>query len=358
MRSRSTLVARVRRELPALADAGLDLESLVAEAGQIVRRAVPYDGACWHELDPGTLIETSSYLENMPATNSRASEIEYLRDDFNKFASLARSERPTAVLSVTTGGRPIRSLRYRRIVRPFGFEGELRAAFVADGSCWGSFGLFRAAPSDFTQKEADVIAEIAVDLGRAFRAALFGVAGTREAVPGAPGLVLLGADRRVQAQTPAAGAWLQQLGWKGDPRTDDLPYALYTVADTARRSRGDAAARVRTRSGDWVVLHASIAAGAGPGEVAVILEGSKPSAIVPLIARAYGLSKREREVTQLVLQGIATNEIAERLVISPHTVQQHLKLIFEKVGVHSRRELIGRIFVGYDRPAIEDADGG
>jgi len=51
---------------------------------------------------------------------------------------------------------------------------------------------------------------------------------------------------------------------------------------------------------------------------------------------AYALTEWERAVTALVCQGCSTRQIAGRLFISEHTVQDHLKSIFHKVGVGSR----------------------
>ena len=59
--------------------------------------------------------------------------------------------------------------------------------------------------------------------------------------------------------------------------------------------------------------------------------------------RALGLSAREREVAALVLQGHSTKAIASALVISPWTAQDHLKAIYEKVGVSSRSELVSLV---------------
>jgi DNA-binding CsgD family transcriptional regulator len=147
----------------------------------------------------------------------------------------------------------------------------------------------------------------------------------------------------------------------GDWDAGRLPTAVLSIAGRALRSSegrerpGEVAvARVLTDSGTWVVLHGATLVSDASRRVAVIVEPAHPARIAPLLMSAYGLTERERDVTRLVLQGESTAAIAERLVVSAHTVQQHLKSIFEKTGVHSRRDLVGKVFFSYYEPRLRD----
>jgi DNA-binding CsgD family transcriptional regulator len=105
------------------------------------------------------------------------------------------------------------------------------------------------------------------------------------------------------------------------------------------------------------VLHASrLSASGAQCQIAVIFEVARPVEIAPLIVQAYDLSKREGEIMQSVLRGLSTSEIAETFHISANTVQDHFKMIFEKVGVRSRRELVGQLFSQQYLPRLASGD--
>ncbi|WP_405061746.1 helix-turn-helix transcriptional regulator [Kribbella sp. NBC_01505] len=340
-----TLAAHVRAydRVVSLTEARLPLADLFDEAQQILQRALPRDSSCWHAMDPVTLIETRWATERMPGPTGEIAEIAYLYDDYNSFASLVEGPLHSGVLSEATGGDLSRCVRYRRLLEPMGMTGELRTAFVVDGAAWGCFSLFRQ--GDFIPEERDFANVIAPLLGLCFRAA--GIH-ARAAGPGAemwPGVLVFGTDRRVESHTPATARWLEEFGFEGSVTHDRLPFEIATMVERVRLTGQEATARMLGESGRWIQIHAAPATAATTWDqrVAVVLQAAAVPAIAPLISAAYGLTPRERELTELVLQGNDTRAIAGQLHLSPHTVQSHLKSIFAKVGVRSRRELVGRI---------------
>ena len=56
------------------------------------------------------------------------------------------------------------------------------------------------------------------------------------------------------------------------------------------------------------------------------------------VARSYGLTHREEEVLELLVQGFSNARIEESLVISHSTTKTHIRHLYEKLGVHSREE--------------------
>ena len=76
---------------------------------------------------------------------------------------------------------------------------------------------------------------------------------------------------------------------------------------------------------------------------AVILERSGPKSLDACqVAARFGLTQRERETLQYLMQGLTNKEIAQRMNISPNTVKAFLKLIMMKMGVSTRCGIVGK----------------
>ncbi|MEW6401944.1 MAG: DNA-binding response regulator [Chloroflexota bacterium] len=64
------------------------------------------------------------------------------------------------------------------------------------------------------------------------------------------------------------------------------------------------------------------------------------------LSELSSLTEREREVLDLLAQGLTNKEIAEKLVITTNTVKRHLKAIFEKLNVHTRSAATAKVAGG------------
>jgi DNA-binding NarL/FixJ family response regulator len=85
--------------------------------------------------------------------------------------------------------------------------------------------------------------------------------------------------------------------------------------------------------------------GRADGRVAIVLERTNSPHASAVRLETYGVTAREREIAALLARGLSNPEIAATLVLSPYTVQDHIKSLFEKTQVASRHELVARIFL-------------
>ena len=346
--------------LARLSGQGLDLVSFWRAASDVLVTAVPhYMAPCWYTMDPASLLVTSHFSEDLPELPPEWLAAEYYEDDVNKLADVARSERGISTLFEATGGNPESSPRWHDNM-VYGGDQELIAALRTDrGAVWGALGLYRASgqPS-FDADDFAFIRTVSPLLAEGARRALLVGQATDPESPDGPGLVVLTEDWQVDSMTPGVRRGLSDLP-DGDVDAGVLPPAVLAVAGQALRHADQPEAlatvsRVQGKSGVWIVLHGATLVTTGPRRVAVIVEPAHPARIASLLMSAYGLTDREQDVTRLVLQGNATTEIAAALLVSMQTVQQHLKSVFDKTGVHSRRDLVGKVFFSHYEPRVRD----
>jgi DNA-binding CsgD family transcriptional regulator len=340
-----------------LCPSGLDPETLRQRLLPRLRRAVPADGLWWATTDPATLLFTSTYQEQIPErTKPFFIENEFVADDVSKWVDVARLPEGVRTLHNVTDGVMSQSARHTEIFHPLGFGDELRAAFRVQGACWGFLCLHRERGSDFSPDDASFVSAIAPHVGLGLRAGLVsGMLDTADAA-GAPGVVLLDEDLAMTGSTPAAQPWLEAFGFSGG-RDSLLPTEFLAVAARVKNGATPDSLlprlRVRTKAGRWAVLHASRLPVAGGEAIAVIIDNASAAEVAPIIMLAYGLSEQERIITGLVCQGMSTVEIAAQAGISANTVQDHLKSIFDKAGVRSRRELVVQILRDHYAPNMQ-----
>jgi DNA-binding CsgD family transcriptional regulator len=356
---------RVRQEIIRLCHAGSDSRTFRVEAVRSLRKIIPLDVSFFATADPATLLYTSAVRDDfLVQAIPQFLEREFLKDDPIQFARLARGRSPVDSLSMATKGELAQSPRYQEILAPLELGDELRAVLKVGSKCWGFMCLHRERSShNFTPAEVAFLAKLTPYLAEGLRTSLLiGGAQATSLLPEGPGLVLLGDDLSLAAVTPAAEGWLAEIAENDWPSSSELPETVYAVAARllALEHGGShappdlmARVRLRTASGRWLVLYASrLRASDTEGQIAVIFEEARPSEVAPLIVDAYGLTKREGEITQLVLRGLSTAEVSEKLHITSNTVRDHFKAIFDKVGVRSRRELVGQVFAQHYQPRM------
>lgn len=322
------------------------IEPLARAVFDVLATEVTFVFACLATTDPATGLITRAFKSHpLPMGDEEFAAAEYGPPDINLFSEITMRPIPVGVLSIDTDGDPLRCRRLRDYMAPaFGFTDELRLACRSGRTTWGAVALYRGeGDPPFTAADASTVADVGSQIADGVRRALF--AGRA----GAPGshdgmaVLIVDAHDRVTDMTAVAQSRIAELGGMDH---GSLPANVLTATTAARRTGDAVVTHVLGTDGRWLTLRAlPLGDRNGDRSVVVTIDRAEQASIGRMALEAHGLSLREQDVARLVLQGASTKDVAASLFLSPHTVQDHLKAIFRKLGVTSRREMIARLVV-------------
>ncbi|ONI74628.1 hypothetical protein ALI144C_37970 [Actinosynnema sp. ALI-1.44] len=150
-----------------------------------------------------------------------------------------------------------------------------------------------------------------------------------------PGVVVVDARDEITVCSPSAYRWMELL--YADVATDPevrSGWALSEIA-VARLMGGHASNRQPTSAG-WACCHTEILPDGG---AVITLRAASVDERLPVVSRWFDVTRREETVIGHALAGLPMKQIARRLELSAHTVNDHFKAIYRKLGVRGRDEL-------------------
>jgi DNA-binding NarL/FixJ family response regulator len=332
-----------------------DLRRSVLDA---VRREIGYDAYAWLLTDPETCVG-SSPLAEVPCPDELPEIIraKYLSPT-NRWTTLAPG-RAASLARPGAGEQGAGEPGWRELLGRYGVRDVASVVFRDRSGCWGFLDLWRSSGT-FQEPELALLGSALAPVVEALRrcqAPMFATpaapSGTSE--PPEPAVLLLSPSLRVRTQTEAAEGHLRALLPTAEDRRP-VPATAYNVAAQllAREAGVDdhpPSTRVALGAGQWWTFRA---ARLGPGDLsgdqqpdqqadlAVTIERTGPRERLGLFCRAHDLTERESAVLRCLADGEDTRAVAARLHLSEFTVQDHLKSVFAKTGVRSRRVLLAR----------------
>ncbi len=325
----------------------------VAELGRQLSHQVgclvPHDGYMLAAVDPVGMggcffAEQAGYS---PDLRNRLEEADALGAEPHPFSRLLQGPARVGVLSPAR--HPLHdSLRAAGMLAE-GFGSEMRIALVVAGHSLGGLVLVRREDvRPFTAADAARVETLSGALAAAVRAFLVRQAFRPQRITLPPGVAIIGPDDGIRSVTPSLWDWLCLL-------TSVVPNGRGTVLNVAhlrdvtlhivllaRRARGPVMSRIPTSDG-WIVLHGQPLHDGDVSSVAVTLQQATAATLLPALSVWCGITPRERDVLDLLLDGLPTKRVATRLDLSLHTVNDHLKAIYRKVGASGRDELLATL---------------
>jgi len=375
--SRSHLAARTR--LSGLLASHLPLETLAERVATILGDAIGWDGYRIFRVDPGT-----HFINRVLAAsdNDAAARLEWLREVYltmpipyaeltdlarNGARSVALQERQDqcwgiarSQLAQMDAGAHYRI--YHEYESPLG--GAILSIFRAGGQPIAAMQAyrrdanrpFRGSDVAFMQQANPLIGQV-LEVGIANSARHRGAYtpsadGHPALLEHGSGVLLIERSGDVRYASPLGQRWLQDLS--------EAEGAFPTAIWSAMAALGNEPTADRPISvGVSVPLaHGSVRVEASPagedGVAAVVIVPERPSVSIEIPA-SWTLTRQEGEIVRLLAAGGSNRELADRLNIGEHTVEWHLRRVYDKAGVRSRQQLVAALFRNTHLPRFETA---
>jgi DNA-binding CsgD family transcriptional regulator len=319
----------------------------VGELGEELSAAlagvVPHEGYCLIGFDPVSGLRVFIAARDAVADNfERLIHNETVEPDLHRFTDLGHRLDPVGTLG---GGRPgeARSPRLHEILPEHGFSRELRLALRGHGILWGALVLLREhGRPPFSDEEADATRAVARPLTQAVKRTSVRPRGQVPS-PLPPGVAIVRPDGTAEAISAQAAAWFSDLYLSGSLDAEHpLPGVVLhaAAARSQQQAQPSQLARIRTRSGRWLSL---APCPLGGGRVAVVLQPATSDQLLPAMAAWHEFTPRQLDVLRLLQEARPIKQIARRLQLSPHTVEDHLKTLYRKTGTNSQQELLAAL---------------
>jgi DNA-binding CsgD family transcriptional regulator len=316
------------------------------------RVRVPFRAYVWALLDPETEVGTAPLAEVPQPLMAELPGI-VRRRYLTTVNRWDRMDQPASSLHRATDGDLTQSLLHREVLGQAGVGDIASLVFRDRLGLWGFLDLWRWADDPpFSDGELGILAEdvpaITESLrrcqGRSFDEP------TPTHMRAGPAVLFLSPELHVIGQTPETDGFLRALLPPGAGR-QPVPAGAYNVAAALLAFEAGIhphppLARVRLVGGLWLSFRAARLESERPlaeRDIAVTIELTSPAERRSLYARAHGLTQRECELVDLLVDGADTRAIADAMAVSEYTVQDHLKAIFAKTGARNRRTLVSRV---------------
>jgi DNA-binding CsgD family transcriptional regulator len=360
---------QARRRLLDLAAGGFAPNRLAAQMMDVLQEAVGWDGYRVFGLDERTHLVNRLLAAS---ENDADARLEFLREvylalpaTYAEMPELSRSGLKTVAYQERQEdcwGFPMDQLtlvhpkdHYRHFHDYRSPLGGAAIGILRDGDRpIAAFQTYRRQPErQFRPGDIVFLDQMSMIIGRALAASLAREQAQAQAVtesPDASGILMIEHSGAIRYATPAGERWLQALGYDAH----GLPTAIWSAMAELRSGRNRTSSVIMVPTAQSMVRIEATPAGEENVTAFVIARQLPPA--LPEVPLSWQLTSQERQVVQQLATGKSNREIAAAMFIGEHTVEWHLRKVYDKLGVRSRQEVTTALFRQVFLPGVEEME--